>query len=259
MIASAVNATALDEGQIELPNGSQLRIRPLRRGEYGPVRELCARLSLRTRYLRFFSPMPVLPDSLLRMLADVDDPRRLALVAELDHADGGDVVALGNVSAIDDGRAKVGLVVADAWQRQGIGVALAARLLQAAEVRGYHRFVVHGLWDNPALRPLLNHLVEVVSTSTRSGESEITFVRRRPAAVCARAPRCQLRLERGPKSDSAVGRDTTCGVAVLHPMLVEATREGEAAYNASRESTPAKDPLEQAYERILAAEGREKS
>jgi hypothetical protein len=42
-------------------------------------------------------------------------------------------------------------------------------------------------------------------------------------------------------------------------MLVEATREGEAAYNASRESTPAKDPLEQAYERILAAEGREKS
>ena len=116
--------------------------------------------------------MPVLPDSLLRMLADVDDPRRLALVAELDHADGGDVVALGNVSAIDDDRAEVGLVVADAWQRQGIGAALAARLLQAAEVRGYHR-------------------------------------------------------------------------------------EGEAAYNASREpKTPVKDPLEQAYERILAAERR---
>lgn len=260
MIESAVNATALDEGQIELPNGSQLRIRPLRRGEYGPVRELCARLSLRTRYLRFFSPMPALPDSLLRKLADVDDPRRLALVVELDHADGGDVVALGNVSAIDDDRAEVGLVVADAWHRQGIGVALGARLLQAAEVRGYHRFVVHALWDNPALGPLLNHLVEVVSTSTRSGESEITLVRRRPAAVCARAPCCELRLERGPKSQSAVGRDTTCGAAVLHPMLVEATREGEAAYNASREpKTPAKDPLEQAYERILAAERREKS
>lgn len=174
-----MNSNTLDEGQIKLPNGCHLRIRALRRGEYGPVRELWARLSLRTRYLRFFSPMPVLPDSLLRMLADVNDPRRLALVAELDNAEGGDVVALGNVGASDDDRAEVGLVVADAWQRQGIGVALGATLLQAAEVRGYHRFVVHGLWDNPALRPLLNHLAEVVSTNTRFGVSEITFVRRR--------------------------------------------------------------------------------
>ena len=77
----------------------------------------------------------------------------------------------------------MGLVVADAWQRLGIGVALAARLLHAAEVRGYRRFVVHGLWDNPALRPLLNHLAEVESTNTRFGEAEITFVRRRPAAA----------------------------------------------------------------------------
>jgi GNAT superfamily N-acetyltransferase len=74
------------------------------------------------------------------------------------------------------------LVVADAWQRQGIGRALAARLLHAAEGRGYRRFVVDGLLNNPALRPLLNHLADVVSTSTRRGVSEITFVRRRTAA-----------------------------------------------------------------------------
>jgi GNAT superfamily N-acetyltransferase len=114
----------------------------------------------------------------------------LALVAELEPADGGDVVALGNVCAIDDDRAEVGLVVADAWQRLGIGVALANRLLHAAEVRGYRRFVVYGLWDNPALRPLLNHLAEVVSTKTRFGEAEITFVRRRPAARFASALCC---------------------------------------------------------------------
>ena len=51
-----------------------------------------------------------------------------------------------------------------------------------------------------------------------------------------------------------------CGAAVLHSMLVEATKEGEAAYNAACEpTTPAKDPQEQAYERILAGEEREKS
>ena len=172
-----------DEGQIALPNGCHLRIRALRSGEDGPVRELCARLSPRTRYLRFFLPIPVLPDSLVRMLADVDDPRRLALVAELDDADGGDVVAFGNVGGGDDDRAEVGLVVADAWQRQGIGVAVAARLLHAAEGRGYHRFVVHGLGENSALHPLLNHVADVVSTKTRHGVSEITFVRRRPDLI----------------------------------------------------------------------------
>ena len=81
------------------------------------------------------------------------------------------------------GRAELGLVVADAWQRQGIGSAVAARLLHAAEARGYHRFVVHGFANNPALRPLLDNVAEVVSTHTRFGVSEITLVRRQPPAA----------------------------------------------------------------------------
>jgi GNAT superfamily N-acetyltransferase len=220
-----MNAGAVDDDRVALANGCLVRIRPLQRGEDGVVRELFARLSLRTRYLRFFSPLPVLPDSLLRLLADVNDPRRLALVAHLDSADGGDVVALGNASAGDDGCAEVGLVVADAWQRRGIGTALATRLLMAAEHRGYRRFLVHGLLSNPALRPLMTRIAEVVSTSTRFGVSEIAFVRRRPGEVSTRAFRC----------------------------LVDATPEGEAVYNASRElKLPAIDSQEQAYERMLA-------
>lgn len=180
---STVNTDIRHKDQIRLANGCLLNIRPLGRGEEGPVRELLARLSPRTRYFRFFSEMPVMPASLVRMLADVDDVRRLALIAELDDAHGGHVVALGNVGAAGDDLAEVGIVVADAWQRQGIGVALTARLLHAAEARGYRRFLVHGLWDDPALRPLLNHVADVESTSTRQGAMEITFVRRRPAAL----------------------------------------------------------------------------
>jgi GNAT superfamily N-acetyltransferase len=170
------------EDQIRLPNHRLLHIRPLRRGEDGLVNELFMRLSPRTRYLRFLSPMPVLPNSVLRQLADVDDRGRLALVVELDTADGGDVVALGNLGGIDDRSAEVALVVRDDWQHQGIGVALAARLLQAAEDRGYDRFVIDMLWDNPAIRKLLNHIGEIVSMTTHLGVSAVTFVRRRPAA-----------------------------------------------------------------------------
>ena len=165
-----------DESTITLANGSRLRIRSLRRGEDGAVRELFARLSPPTSYLRFFLPVPAVPDSLVRMLTDVDDPWRVALVAVSDDARA-DVVALGNVGPANEGRGEVGLVVADAWQRQGVGRALAERLLQAADARGYREFVVYSLAANAAVRPLLGHVAEITSTTTRYGVSEIAFVR----------------------------------------------------------------------------------
>jgi GNAT superfamily N-acetyltransferase len=178
-----MNADIVEEDRIELRNGGCLSIRLLRCGEEGTVRELCARLSPQTRYLRFFQRLPVLPDSLVRLLADVDDSRRLAMVAQLDNVHGGDVVALGNLAAIDDDHAELGLVVADIWQRQGIGTALARKLLDAAAVHGYRRFVAYGLSHNPGWQRVLHPLVEIVSTRTRLGVSEITFVRKEPAAA----------------------------------------------------------------------------
>jgi RimJ/RimL family protein N-acetyltransferase len=181
--ASSIMYSNTLECRTELDNRVHWNIRPLRRGEDRTIRELCARLSLRTRYLRFLVPMPVVPDSLVHMLANVDDPRRLALVAEVNDGDGNNVVGLANVGGIDDDHAELGLVVADAWQRRGIGLALATEALRAAEGRGYQRFVVHAFSDNAALRPFLSHLANVVSRTTRRGVSEITFVLRESAAA----------------------------------------------------------------------------
>lgn len=175
-----------EESRITLASGARLRIRPLRRGEGRAARELFARLSLPTRYLRFFLPGTAVPDSLVQIPADVDDPWRIALVAESNDGRG-DVVALGNVTPAEEGRGEVGLVVADEWQRLGIGRSLADRLLKAADARGYHEFVVHSLAANPAVRPLLWHVAEITSTRTRYGVSEIAFVRRWHAEQSARA------------------------------------------------------------------------
>jgi len=206
----------LHEDEITLANGCRLTIRFLRRGEESTLRELFARLSPRSRYLRFFSDMPVTPDSVVRLLADVDGIQRLALVAQLDQTHGCDVIALGNV-AVGEGLPELGIVVADAWQRQGIGIAVIDRLLEAAEHRGHHRFMVHALYENPALRKLLDHVADVESTSTRHGVTEITFVRRRP---------------------DKVRRPPGVGAAVNATGTVDQF-------------------LEQAYERILANQGRE--
>ena len=166
------------ECRITLSNRRQLRIRPLRPDEDGPVRELDAHLSTRSRYLRFLSPMPALPESVVRLLATVDDRRQVSLVAESDAGDRHEVIALGSFGAIDHGTVELGLVVRDDWQHQGVGTALAARVLQAAEDRGFNRFVVHLLSENTLIRRLLKRLGDVISTTTRHGVSEVTFVRR---------------------------------------------------------------------------------
>jgi len=166
------------DGYVTLPNRRRLHIRPLRRCEEGPIRELFAHLSPQSRYRRFLSPMPTLPDSVMRELVAIDYRRRLALVAEHDDGQTAEVVGLASFGAVDDQSAEVALVVRDEWQRQSVGTTLATRTLQAAEARGFHRFVVHIHSDNTPIRRLLQRIANVVSATAAGGISELAFVRR---------------------------------------------------------------------------------
>ena len=166
------------EADIVLAN-RRVRIRPLRRDEEEPLRELVDGLSPRTRYLRFLSPMPTLPDSVARTLARVDYWRQLALVAEYDNPIATEILGLASFGALDDSRVEVGLVIRDDWQRQRLGTELVDRLLSAAEARGFRQFVANSSSDNVAIRKLVRGLGEIVSTKISGGMSEFTFVRRR--------------------------------------------------------------------------------
>src|SRR6476469_9636174 len=87
------------DDEVMLADRRQLHVRALRRCEEGPIRSLYAQLSPRSRYLRFFSAMPIAPDPLMQLLASVDYRRTLALVVEhhVGNPDGPvEVVALGN-------------------------------------------------------------------------------------------------------------------------------------------------------------------
>jgi RimJ/RimL family protein N-acetyltransferase len=156
--------------QLVLPNRRHLRIRALHRSEEEPIRELDE-----SRYQRFLSPFPKLPDSLVRLLACVDHRRTLALLVE--GEDDHEVIAMGSFGAADDENAEVALVVRDDWQRQHVGLELARRVLAAAESRGFHRFIVHIHTENIAIRRLLRHVGRVVSSRMSGGVSELTFVR----------------------------------------------------------------------------------
>jgi hypothetical protein len=48
--------------------------------------------------------------------------------------------------------------------------------MRAARARGFDCFVAHTLWENRVIRRLLDHVADIVSSTTRRGVSEITFV-----------------------------------------------------------------------------------
>src|SRR5262245_44445488 len=145
-----------------LPNERRLRVRALRPNEDGPIRELDAHLSPRSRYFRYLSPMPVTPETVVRLLASVDYQRRLTLVAENDGGGRGEVVGLASFCAVDDRNVEVAIAVRDDWQRQSVGTELAHRVIDAAEARGFDRFIAHVTAENTAMRRLLKNIGEVV-------------------------------------------------------------------------------------------------
>ena len=140
---------------------------------------LFGRLSLRTVYQRFFTPLHRLPAAWYRRFADVDYVTRLALVAE--DAGEGDA-ALRAVGRYEPnpagGGAEVAIVVEDAWQGRGLGTRLLDALLRAAEARGIRRFSADLLAENHRMLHVLTGLAEIRHRELSSGVLTLQFERR---------------------------------------------------------------------------------
>jgi GNAT superfamily N-acetyltransferase len=105
-------------------------------------------LTLRSRFLRFFSPVAPPTSAVLRGMCGAGSGTD-ALVAT---ADG---VIVGHVMASDvagpDGRrpvADIGLVVADRWQGRGLGSQLLSQVIARAAARGVSGLVMEVLPEN---------------------------------------------------------------------------------------------------------------
>ena len=145
-------------GQMTLADGARLRVRPIDPADRGPLADAFERLSDRSRHQRFLAPKARLTTRELEYLTDVDHVTHEALVA-IDETSG-DIVAVGRYATGNGGGvvADMALVVADPWQRRGIGHALAARLVERARANGITRLTGTALADNHRVRSLLDRL-----------------------------------------------------------------------------------------------------
>jgi len=138
------------------------------------------RLSPESRYRRFFGAMPRLSSRDLDRLTQVDHHDHEALVA-VEEASGRGVAVARFVRTQPD-EAEPAVVVADDWQRRGLGGQLLCLLAERAREEGIARFRAHVLAQNSAAIAALRGLGETETRHMgRELELEIRLTAPEPA------------------------------------------------------------------------------
>jgi GNAT superfamily N-acetyltransferase/acetolactate synthase regulatory subunit len=136
---------------IQLRDGGEVVLRRMRDDDEQGVVRMHRRCSRATTQRRYLSSMRELPPRLLRLLVDVDGRDRIALVA----ACGSELVGSAHLTGRAGGVAEVAVIVEDAHQRRGIGIALLQACAREARDRGVRSLTATCLADNDAFPALV--------------------------------------------------------------------------------------------------------
>src|SRR4051794_37912080 len=140
------------EADVVVSDGGTVHLRPITPDDAEALVRFHGGLSMRTRYLRYFSAYPTIPPRDLRRFSHVDHLHRVALAGWL----GGEIIAVGRFDRLVDAEpagqlAEVAFVVADAHQGRGIGSVLLEHLVEIGRELGVVRFEAVVLAENRAM------------------------------------------------------------------------------------------------------------
>lgn len=165
------------ESTVELRDGLRVHLRPIRPDDEARLHEAFSRMSERSVYFRFFSPLKRLPEEVAHRLAEVDHKDRCALVASSHRPDGQERIL--GVARYDRAPgtevAEVAVAVVDEFQRKGLGATLLSRLAAVARQNGIATFTLIVLPENQSMLSLLRRLGWVHRARYAGGLYEITF------------------------------------------------------------------------------------
>lgn len=156
-----------------LDDGHEVEVRELRRADRHAVLEGFDHLSPDSRYRRFLGAISQLDESVLRTLLAADGVDNIALVAVDVDATHHERSGIGIAQSIRDParptEAEYAIVVADAWQGRGIGRLLTSELAVAAFRHGIRRWTATMLFDNTAVRRLLQGVSHEIQFVVQGG------------------------------------------------------------------------------------------
>ena len=141
-----------------LRDGRAVVVRSARPADADAVEQFVRELSPLARRRRFFGALSELSPAQLDRLTGAQNPRDLSLVALSAHAGEPRIVAMAQYATDDPGAAEFAVVVADAWQRQGLGARLLELLIGRAAAAGVQVVNGYALAENAPMLALATRL-----------------------------------------------------------------------------------------------------
>jgi acetyltransferase len=158
--------------------GYDVRVRPVSPTDSERIQKFVRGLSLESRRARFFSPIRELTPDQLERMTHIAFPEAVALVAESVDAKP-EVLGIAQYASDDEGP-EFAVVVADAWQRRGIGRWLVRQVVALAGVAGFPVLRGFVLVGNASMLALARSLGFELSAD--SDPELVRVVRRLPRA-----------------------------------------------------------------------------
>ena len=183
------------EADVLLADGGVVHVRPSGPADAAAIRAMHGRLSAKTLYLRYFSPVSTVSERKIAIFTDVDHDSRVGLVAVL----GGEMIAAGTYHRYpvgDTDAAEVALLVEDSQQGRGVGSILLEHLAAAAQERGIRRFTAEVLGQNTTMLRVFVDAGYTVHQQYNSGMVDLVFDIEPPGNTArrpARSPGCSHR------------------------------------------------------------------
>jgi GNAT superfamily N-acetyltransferase len=144
-----------DTRELILHDRHIVRVRPLTAAGRAIYEKAVMDLSPRSRYLRFFAPIPKLSKRLVDQMTQTDADRHVAYVAlTVDESTAVGVVRY-VLSTDDPSEGEVAIAVADDWQRRGLGGQLLRQAIQHAHLAGLESLTASTLRENAGAAGLL--------------------------------------------------------------------------------------------------------
>ncbi len=150
----------------QLPNGTNIVIRPIRPEDVDLEQNFTRELSDEAKYFRYMSSVQELTPEMLMRFTQIDYHYEMALIATTEEENR--EVELGVARYVinpDKKSCEFALVVSDKWQRQGIGHRLMHNLMEVARDRGLERMEGEVLSNNFKMLDLMKSLNFYIATS----------------------------------------------------------------------------------------------
>jgi acetyltransferase len=147
------------ENRLQLANGTDLLIRPIRPEDSGIEQEFVRALSPESKYFRFMRALQELTPEMLVRFTQIDYDQEMALLAVVMEKDRELEVGVARYATLPDGKScEYAIVVADAWRHRGIGFQLMSQLIDIARSRDLETMESEVLAENAGMLALAARL-----------------------------------------------------------------------------------------------------